>query len=182
MDDDFGLRLRSLRESQGLSQRALAKQTGVSHATVSLIEQGRMSPSIGMLKKLLLGLGMSIADFFAMEKVAEPRPFFSRDELAELAGGAISYRQVAGGRPDLRMTILHEKYAPGADTGRSMLRHEAHEGGVVIRGRVEVIVGGLRRVLGPGDAYYFDSRTPHRFRNVGEEEVEIVSACTPPSF
>jgi len=107
---------------------------------------------------------------------------FSRDELTELAGGAISYRQVAGGRSDLRMTILHEKYAPGADTGRSMLRHEAQEGGVVIRGRLEVIVGGNRRVLGPGDAYYFDSRTPHRFRNIGEEEAEIVSACTPPSF
>ncbi len=182
MDDDLGLWLRSLRELQGLSQRALAKQTGVSHATVSLIEQGRMSPSIGVLKKLLLGLGMSVADFFRMETVAEQRPFFSRDELTELASGAISYRQVAGGRPDLRMTILHEKYAPGADTGRSMLRHEAHEGAVVIRGRLEAIVGGMRRVLGPGDAYYFDSRTPHRFRNVGEEEVEIVSACTPPSF
>jgi mannose-6-phosphate isomerase-like protein (cupin superfamily) len=36
--------------------------------------------------------------------------------------------------------------------------------------------------LEPGDAYYFDSRLPHRFRNVGEEECEVVSACTPPSF
>ena len=84
MDDDLGLRFRSLRELHGLSQRALARQTGVSHATVSLIEQGRMSPSIGVLKKLLLGLGMSVADFFAMETSPEPRPFFSSDELAEL--------------------------------------------------------------------------------------------------
>jgi mannose-6-phosphate isomerase-like protein (cupin superfamily) len=37
-------------------------------------------------------------------------------------------------------------------------------------------------VLGPGDAYYFDSRTPHRFRNVGEEECEVVSVNSPPSF
>ncbi len=182
MDDDLGLRLRSLRESYRLSQRALAKQTGVSHATVSLIEQGRMSPSIGLLKKLLLGLGISVADFFAMETTPEPQPFFSPDELTELATGPISYRQVASGRSDLRMMILHERYAPGADTGRSMLRHDAHEGGVVIRGRFEAIVGSQRRVLGPGDAYYFDSRTPHRFRNIGEEEVEIVSACTPPNF
>jgi transcriptional regulator with XRE-family HTH domain len=182
MDDDFGLRLRSLRESHGLSQRALGKQTGVSHATVSLIEQGRMSPSIGVLKKLLLGLGMSIADFFAMETLPEPRPFFSRDELVELAGGPISFRQVAGGRPDLRVMILHERYAPGADTGRSMLRHDAHEGGIVTRGRVEFVVGGQRRVLGPGDAFYFDSRTPHRIRNIGGDEAEVVTASTPPSF
>jgi mannose-6-phosphate isomerase-like protein (cupin superfamily) len=63
-----------------------------------------------------------------------------------------------------------------------MLRHESEEGGVVIRGRMEVTVGDQRRVLGPGDAYYFDSRIPHRFRNVGDEECEVVSACTPPSF
>jgi len=182
MDDDLGLRFRALRESHRLSQRALAKRAEVSHATVSLIEQGRMSPSIGVLKKLLLGLDMSIADFFAMETAPEPRPFFGSEELTELAGGPISYRQVASGRPDLRMTILHERYAPGADTGRSMLRHDAHEGGIVIRGRVELVVGSQRRVLGPGDAFYFDSRTPHRVRNIGDEEAEIVSASTPPSF
>jgi mannose-6-phosphate isomerase-like protein (cupin superfamily) len=136
----------------------------------------------GVLKKLLLGLGMSVADFFAMESSPEPRPFFSSDELAELGGGAISFRQVASGRPDLRVMILHERYAPGADTGRSLLRHDAQEGGVIIRGRVEAIVGNQRRVLGPGDAYYFDSRTPHRFRNIGDDEAEIVSACAPPNF
>jgi mannose-6-phosphate isomerase-like protein (cupin superfamily) len=78
--------------------------------------------------------------------------------------------------------ILHERYAPGADTGETLLRHDAEEGAVVIRGRLEVTVGDQRRVLEPGDAYYFDSRLPHRFRNVGEEECEVVSACTPPSF
>jgi mannose-6-phosphate isomerase-like protein (cupin superfamily) len=47
---------------------------------------------------------------------------------------------------------------------------------------LEVTVGDQRRMLEPGDAYYFDSRLPHRFRNPGEEECEVVSACTPPSF
>ena len=60
--------------------------------------------------------------------------------------------------------------------------YEGQEGGVVIRGRLEVQVGNMRRVLGPGEAYYFESNKPHRFRNVGEEVCEVVSACTPPSF
>ena len=38
------------------------------------------------------------------------------------------------------------------------------------------------RVLGPGEAYYFASQLPHRFRNVGRETCEIISANTPPSF
>ena len=60
-----------------------------------------------------------------------------------------------------------------------MLRHASEEGAVVIRGQLEVTVGDQRRVLGPGEAYYFDSRLPHRFRNLGDEVCELVSACTP---
>jgi mannose-6-phosphate isomerase-like protein (cupin superfamily) len=63
-----------------------------------------------------------------------------------------------------------------------LLQHNAEEGGVIIRGALEVTVGTVTRVLKPGDAYYFNSNIPHRFRNVGDKECELVSACTPPSF
>ena len=178
---DVGARLRILRERHGLSQRELAKRAGVSNAIISLIEQNRSSPSVGSLKKVLDGLPVSLADFF-VTAMSGPRVFFSADELVELAGGRISYRQVGPNLAGRALQILHERYAPGADTGEAMLHHEAEEGGVVIRGRLEVTVGDQRRVLGPGEAFYFDSRLPHRFRNPGEEECEVVSACTPPSF
>ncbi len=51
-----------------------------------------------------------------------------------------------------------------------------------MRGSVEVTVGNATRVLGPGDAYYFSTAVPHRFRNVGREDCEIISASTPPTF
>ena len=47
---------------------------------------------------------------------------------------------------------------------------------------LEVTVEGERRILGPGDAYYFESWRPHRFRCVGPVACEVVSACTPPTF
>jgi mannose-6-phosphate isomerase-like protein (cupin superfamily) len=63
-----------------------------------------------------------------------------------------------------------------------MLSHRGEEGGIVLKGRVEITVGGNSRVLGPGEAYYFSSSLPHRFRNVGREACEIISASTPPTF
>jgi mannose-6-phosphate isomerase-like protein (cupin superfamily) len=63
-----------------------------------------------------------------------------------------------------------------------MLTHVGEEGGVVVRGRIEVYVGGESRILGPGDAYYFRSALPHRFRNASREDCEIVSASSPPTF
>jgi transcriptional regulator with XRE-family HTH domain len=180
-DFDLGERLRAVRQMQALSQRELAKRAGVSNAIISLIEQNRTSPSVGSLKKVLAGIPMSLADFFAGELTPRRQVFFSAADLVEIAGrGGLSYRQVG---PDLAghaLQILHERYAVGADTGDTLLRHESEEGG--LRGSLEVTVGDQRRVLEAGDAYYFDSRLPHRFRNPGEEECEVVSACTPPSF
>jgi len=63
-----------------------------------------------------------------------------------------------------------------------MLRHAGEEVGIIIRGRIEITVGEARWVLGPDDAYYYDSPVPHRFRNIGKEPREIIDACTPPNF
>lgn len=182
-DLDVGGKLRAVRQMQGISQRELAKRAGVSNAIISLIEQNRTSPSVGLLKKVLAGVPMSLGDFFAGELTPRRQVFFGAGELTEIAGrGGLSYRQVGRDLTGRALQILHERYAPGADTGETLLRHDAEEGAVVIRGRLEVTVGDQRRVLEAGDAYYFDSRLPHRFRNIGEEECEVVSACTPPSF
>ena len=182
-DFDVGQRLRGVREMHSLSQRELAKRAGVTNGTISLIEQNRVSPSIGSLRKVLQGIPMALSDFFALDAVPRQKVFFAAEELLEIAGaGGISYRQVGGDLGERALQILHERYAPRSDTGKTLLRHESEEGGLVIRGQLEITVGDQRRVLGPGDAYYFDSRLPHRFRNPGDDECEVVSACTPPSF
>ncbi|MGO1120736.1 cupin domain-containing protein [Rhodovibrionaceae bacterium A322] len=180
-DFDLGGRLRELREMHNLSQRELAKRASVSNAVISLMERNETSPSVGMLKKVLDGIPISMSDFFALEQPKE-QVFFEASELVEIASGNISYRQVGRDLRGKAIQLLHECYQPGADTGEALLRHEAEEGGVIISGELELTVGGQRRVLKAGDSYYFDSRTPHRFRNLGKEEAVVVSACSPPSF
>lgn len=182
LEPDLGSRLRQVRESRNLSQRELARRAGVTNATISLIENNKTSPSVASLKKVLDGVPMTLAEFFALDSEPAQPIFFAAAELTELAGGKLSFRQVGGNLAGRRLQILHERYAPGADTGKAMYRHEAEEGGVVIAGHIEITVGSQRRILGPGDAYYFDSTTPHRFRNVGKGECVIVSACSPPSM
>ncbi|HLU07035.1 MAG TPA: cupin domain-containing protein [Woeseiaceae bacterium] len=179
--EDVASRLKRLRIRHGLSQRKLAVRSGVSNATISLIEHGRTDPSLGLLKKVLDAMGVSFAEFFS-EGRAEEKFFYSSDELSEIGSGMISYKQVGGDLLDSKLQILHERYRPGADTGQSMLSHEAEEGGIVLQGRLEVTVGNQVRTLSPGDAYRFNSRLSHRFRNTGSEDCIVVSACTPPSF
>jgi transcriptional regulator with XRE-family HTH domain len=179
---DIGERLRQLREHYGLSQRALAARADVTNGMISMVEQNRSSPSVATLKKILGGFPMSLAEFFAAGQPEQPKIFFAADELVEIAGGLISYRQVGANLEGKALQLLHERLLPGADTGSDMLRHDAEEGGIVLRGEMELTVGMQTRVLRAGDAYSFSSRIPHRFRNVGDEPCEVVSACTPPSF
>jgi transcriptional regulator with XRE-family HTH domain len=182
MSIDVGGHLKAVRTLYGLSQRELAKRAGVTNGTISLIEQNRVSPSVSSLKKVLDGIPMSLAEFFTLDLQTNPQVFYARDELTDLGDGDVSLHLVAAKRPNRSMTIMHERYRPGADTGTDMLSHKGEEGGIVISGKVELTVGGQTRVLNSGDAYYFHSSVPHRFRNVGAEVCEIVSACTPPTF
>ena len=184
VDIDVGLRLRMIRQRHQLSQRALAKKAGVANASISLIESGSTSPSISALKRILAGFPMTLADFFSDELPGVASDVFYRAEnLTEISGGAgISYRQIGSAKAGHVLQILNETYNIGADTGLIMLQHEGEEGGVILSGRLEVTVGEQTRVLSTGDAYYFNSRQPHRFRNIGNEICTLVSSCSPPTF
>ena len=179
---DVGAHLKAVRTMYGLSQRELAKRAGVTNGTISLIEQNRVSPSISSLKKVLDGVPMSLAEFFTLDLQLNPQVFYARDELTDIGDREVSLRLVAAQRPNRAMPIMHERYRPKADTGSDMLSHKGEEGGVVVAGRIELTVGAQSRVLGLGDAYYFTSAVPHRFRNFGDEPCEIISASTPPTF
>ena len=192
MDLDIGTRLKSVRTGRNLSQRELARKSGVTNGLISQIEQNRSSPSVASLKRILDAIPMTLSEFFSPVTQAEPKIFYAADELRELnpervfpraenPGAAVSLRQVGdAGAHSLQM--LHERYAPGADTGRELYCHKSEEAGIIVSGRIKLTVGSETRDLGPGDAYIFDSMLPHRFCNTGSEECVIISACTPPSF
>ena len=182
MSLDIGARLRFVRLKHGLSQRALAKRAGVTNSSVSLIESNTVNPSVGALKRILDGIPIGLSEFFALEPDTPRKVFFAAEELVEIGKGPISFRQVGESLFGKSLQILKERYEPGADTGRVPLVHEGEEGGIVLAGRLEVTVDEERRILGPGDAYYFESRRPHRFRCVGPVACEVISACTPPTF
>jgi transcriptional regulator with XRE-family HTH domain len=186
MEFDVGARLREIRQGSSMSQRDLAQRAGVPHGLIATVEQNRHSPSVASLRKILSGVPMTLGEFFEPERRASTQVVYRADELAELTAhlhgdgtATISFRQVGDARAH-NLQILHERYAPGADTGATMLEHESVEGGLVLAGRLELQIGAAVHILGPGDAYLFDSRTPHRFRNLGDGPLEVVSACTPP--
>lgn len=186
---DVGTRLREIRRQYGFSQRQLADKAGVPHGQISMIETNKSSPSVASLRKILGGCGINMSEFFEPDVVEQAQVFFTPGDLRDLTS------QLYQGQNDIRamltlkqvgdakahgLQILHERYEAGADTGEDLIEHEASEGGIIISGELEVTVGNEIRVLKAGDAYLFNSRQPHRFRNTSDRAAEVVSACTPP--
>ena len=147
-----------------------------------MIEADQVSPSMSALRQVLSALGVGIADFFAAAEAQGEQVVYRAAELTEIAGGAVSYRQVGANLKGRALQMIHERYKPGAQSGTKMLSHQGEEAGLVIKGRLSLEVDGRRYELAGGDAYYFDSRKPHAFRNAGDGELVVVSACTPPTF
>lgn len=192
MDDQFdiGARLNAMRSAASLSQRQLAERAGVPHAQISNVEKNKVSPSVSTLRKILNGLGVNLADFFEPERSPPTGPFFEANQLIDLTSkvatstiaegsGQMFFRQIGDARGH-NLQILHEVYEPQADTGDTLLQHASSEGGYVVEGELEVTVGDEVRTLKAGEAYLFDSRVPHRFRNTSKSRTVVISACTPP--
>ncbi|GGE12666.1 XRE family transcriptional regulator [Aureimonas endophytica] len=179
----IGAAIRELRRRRQLSTRELAIRSGIAHSTISLLERDRMSPSIDTLSAILEAMGSTLTGFFSEVGDRIPHsPFYRAEELTEIGrADGISYRMIGINHPNRQLLMLRETYRPGADTGEAF-SHKAQEAGIVTKGAVEVSVGTETRLLAEGDAYYFSSEMPHRFRNIGRDTAELVSAITPPTY
>jgi transcriptional regulator with XRE-family HTH domain len=66
--------IRKLRVKRGLSQESLAVDGRIDRTYVSRLERGRENPTVAVLEKLAIALGVPIADFFEVPAVGEKFP------------------------------------------------------------------------------------------------------------
>jgi transcriptional regulator with XRE-family HTH domain len=186
VDDDVPRRLRAERERRGISLRELARRLAISPSAISQIETGRARPSVATLWAIVTELGMSLDDLFAQEAgdaeeappVAAPPPSATLPvvtaearEALQLATGVRWERMTASADPAVDFIWVVYDVGGSSSPEDGFIRHAGREYGLVLSGRLEVTVGFETRVLGPGDSISFDSTTPHRLRNAGDEPV-----------
>jgi transcriptional regulator with XRE-family HTH domain/uncharacterized RmlC-like cupin family protein len=165
-DIDVGTRLRMLRTGAGLSIRALAEMSGLNVNTLSLIENGRTSPSVSTLQQLAQGLGVPVTEFFVMEqgdKTAvyqknggRPKALFEHGVMEDLGAGMTRF-----GAEPLIVTL-----EAGADSGVNPIVHTGREFVYCLEGRVVYTVDSESYTLEPGDSLFFEAYLPHRWKNL----------------
>lgn len=184
MDDiSLGEAVRQARKGRGLSLQTVAEGVGISTGLLSQIERGISSPSIRNLRAICEVIGIPFLSLFAETDGA------SREAGVIVREGR--RRTVDFGDKGMVKSFLtaHDKGAlqvmeivldPGGSSGEESYSHEGEECGVVLSGKLELWVEDDRFVLGEGDAFHFESRRPHRFRNLGNDQSRVMWVTTPP--
>jgi transcriptional regulator with XRE-family HTH domain len=169
-----GQRLKELRERSGASQRALARRSGMSPASISAIELGKVSPSVETLKRLLDCLGETLADFFSVGAKPKPITFFGPEDLEEVSLGLIHYHQLGGALGRDALQFIRVTANPGSDT--RAITHQSYDAEIafVLSGRIEVSINEETRVLGPGEGYAILGRKHIRIRNIFGEDCHYI--------
>ena len=170
-----------LRKLNGWSQRQLAKRAGVPHSAISMIEHGQVSPSVNSLKKVLDGVPMSLSEFFSLDLNQTEKVFFKAGALKHEPFGDIvrTSLRTHGLNGSDGVIVTRECFPPHSDTGEEMIMSTGSQAGFVVRGKIEVSVGGESEVLEAGDAFYFNRRRPYRFRNIASDDCEVISVVIP---
>lgn len=180
----LGREIRGLRKARGYTLASLAEASGLSIGYLSLLERDLATPSINALHSISRTLGVTISWFFeaggtpeaerdvVVRRARRRRLDFSPGIVDELLSPSLSGA----------LELLCSRFAPGASSGEAPYTHAGEEGGVVIRGRLELWVDGQAFVLEAGDSFGFASTKPHRYRNPGPDETEVIWAITPPTY
>lgn len=174
-----GQRFRRLRIHRGLSLSQVARATGVSVGFLSALERGQMRSSIATLRRIARFYRTNILSLF---ETAGDNPRLVRP----------SQRKVLETTPDVRMELLAWgntvmephlfRIKPGGGSGESY-SHEGEEFLHVLRGQFEIWLDGKEHYqLKRGDSLYFESSTPHRWKNPGRKETWLLWVNTPPTF
>lgn len=174
MSDDIAIRLQKVRQMHGFSQRELAKRAGVTNSSVSMIEQGRVSPSISSLEKLLKNIPMSLKDFFSFDPNSDAQYFYRSSEIPQTHQQGIHNFYLASENKENKKTLRYSIYQPASSSGDSMLTASTELTGFIVQGELEVTINNQSDCLKQGDGFCISSLSPYRFRNISNDSAIVV--------
>ncbi len=182
----LGARLKLARQTRGLTLKALALAADCSESLLSKIENGKASPSLPMLHRLVQALDSNIGWMFEETDTDEgmifragTRPLISLDPLRRGEGISLE-RIIPYSQGHLLQCNIHHIDVGGESAGP--IHHLGEEVGYVLVGDIELMIADKTFRLSAGDSFVFNSELGHWYRNVGDQRASIFWVNTPPTF
>jgi transcriptional regulator with XRE-family HTH domain len=176
---DLGLRVRELRKARSWTLEQAAKHAGLARSTLSKIENGQMSPTYDALKKLAVGLEISIPQLFtqpvkdqingrlSVTKSGEGQNHVTVTYEHELLANTLSKKQMLPYRAVVR--------ARSMDEFDGWVRHNGEEFLYILTGMISLITEFYEPIeMRRGDSAYYDASMGHNLVSVSQDDATIL--------
>jgi len=176
---DLGARVRELRKAKSWTLEQAANQAGLARSTLSKIENGQMSPTYEALKKLAVGLEISVPQLFTAPSKGQ-------------VNGRMTTTRSDEARHKITTTYEHDMLSEGLSKknmlpyrarirARSMedfdgwVRHDGEEFLYVLTGTIRLYTEFYEPVeMSRGDSAYYDAAMGHNVVSVSQDDAMIL--------
>ncbi|MEN8136971.1 MAG: cupin domain-containing protein [Bacteroidota bacterium] len=177
----MGKRIKRKREELGLQIKELSIMIGVTPSLISQIEKGKAFPSIVTLKKVAESLKTTVGELIGENENNIQSPLLKSGErkLAKKNDkGTFSYL-LSNHIPGKQIESYIIKFDKNSDSKEIMTsNYPGQEFCFVLKGDFEAEFDGKQYTLSSGDSFYFNSNRPHLFRNISDDDAELLWVIT----
>ena len=180
-----GFKIKSLRESKGLSVEEIAERSGLSIDQINNIENGQNLPSLGPLIKIARALGVRLGTFMddndalgpvvtrAEEREQNRSISFSNDAVD--ARKHMEYHPLAQQKAGRHMEPFIIDINPEDAPNFQLSAHEGEEFIYVMDGEVEIVYCKDTYLLKEGDSIFYDSIVKHHVHGAPGKSAKILA-------
>lgn len=177
----IGDHVKFLRKARRMTLRQLADATQTTASFISQLERGLSGASTSTLMRIADALTVSISDLFEEGTVA-PHHVLGRSARPALPIAENYRKTLLSRRPIREFEVYVGEFGPGGSTGDKLYVHgHAHEMFLVLRGEVELTLGDVEYTMREGDSIEYPTSTPHKTRNLGNTDAEVLWIISPPT-
>ncbi len=176
---DLGARVRELRKARNWTLEQAANQAGLARSTLSKIENGQMSPTYEALKKLAVGLEISVPQLFTPPSAGQINgrmAITKSDEGAAKATTTYEHMMLADTLRKKQMLPYRARIrARKMDEFDGWVRHDGEEFLYVLTGVITLYTEFYEPVeMRRGDSAYYDATMGHNVVSTSDEDATIL--------
>ncbi|MGA1875751.1 MAG: response regulator [bacterium] len=175
----LGEKIKAIRKGKGIKIKQLSTRSGLTESSISMIENGKISPSITTINKIAMALSVHPIEFFEIEKHKKwiVTRKGEREKLQFENGDNTLEYLIKDGR-GTKNEIFVSSLGTAQKSCDEYITHEGHKFGYVLGGSVEVELGNEKIRLNEGDSIFFEAIIPHLWKNPENRESNTLWVIT----
>ncbi len=167
----LGKRLMKLRKEKGLTLKNIANETGLATKYISQVEKGEVIPPVSVLLQFSRALEIDSSLLLREERAKADQ---ESTEAYQKRTESYTYETLTPEARHKHLKAFKVFIEPKSEHKGVGYQHLGEEFQYVLSGKVEVMVGENKNILGPGDSLHFNSSIVHKLRNISEDRAELL--------